>query len=118
VLELLEKAARNEAGLFASFASLAECKYITEADFGAQKAQRAIADLKQMPITWVHSDDALCINAADIKLTHRVSFADAFVAATAVRVEAVLAHKDPEILKIPTPLKQEMLPPKVASVPS
>jgi hypothetical protein len=38
----------------------------------------------------------LCSEAAKLKAVHRVSFADAFVAATAKRVDAVLIHKGPE----------------------
>ncbi len=118
VLELLEKAAKGELLLFASFVSLAEIQYITEADFDASAAKQTIADLKKLAVTWIHSDDALCASAADIKAGHKLSFADAFVVAAALRLDSVLIHKDPEIEKIPAPLKQEMLPLKNAAAKS
>jgi predicted nucleic acid-binding protein len=53
------------------------------------------------------SDEALCIAAGEIKARFLVSFADAFVGATAQRFGALLIHKDPEFesLKSVTELK-------------
>ena len=48
-----------------------------------------------MPIQWLHSDAALCHEAARLKAAHKISFADAFVAATATRFDGTLVHKDP-----------------------
>lgn len=118
VLELLEKAARREMEVFACFVSLTEVQYITFHDFGDEAATKAIADLKRLVITWLHSDDALCASAADVKAEHKVSFADAFVAAVALRADATLIHKDPEFAPLISVLKQEMLPPKTAAVPA
>jgi len=112
VLDLLEKAARAEVEVVACFVSLTEVQYITAYDFGEEPARKAISDLKKLTIRWQHSDDALCASAAETKKAHKVSFADAFVVATALRWDAVLVHKDPELAAIPSPLKQEMLPPK------
>ncbi len=114
VLDLLEKAARHEVEVSACFVSLTEVQYITFYDYGEEAARKAVADLKRLMVFWQDSDDDLCASAADLKATHKVSFADAFVAATALRFDAVLIHKDPELAAIPSPLKQEMLPPKPA----
>ena len=113
VLDLLEKAARIEAEVVACFVSLTEVQYITAYDHGEEPARKAIADLKQLSIRWQHSDDALCASAAEVKAAHRISFADAFVVASALRWDAVLVHKDPEFATVSAPLKQEMLPPKI-----
>ncbi|MCX6930555.1 MAG: PIN domain-containing protein [Verrucomicrobia bacterium] len=113
VLDLLEKAARVEAEVVACFVSLTEVQYITAYDHGEESARKAITDLKQLNIRWQHSDDALCASAAELKAAHRISFADAFVVASAFRWDAVLVHKDPEFATVPAPLKQEMLPPKI-----
>jgi predicted nucleic acid-binding protein len=114
VLDLLERAARHEVEVFACFVSLTEVQYITFYDYGEEAARKAIADLKRLTLSWQHSDDALCASAADLKAMHKVSFADAFVVAAALRFEAVLVHKDPELAAIPSPLRQEMLPPRSA----
>ena len=118
VLELLEKAARHEAEVFASFVSLTEVQYITFHDFGDEAAKKAIADLKCLAVSWQHSDEALCASAAEVKARHKVSFADAFVAAAALRVDAVLVHKDPEFVSVSALVKQEMLPPKTFATPA
>ncbi len=115
VLELLEQAALHEAEVFACFVSLTEVQYITFHDFGDEAARKAITDLKRLAITWQHSDEALCASAAEVKARHKVSFADAFVAAAALRVEATLVHKDPEFASVTILVKQEMLPPKTSA---
>ena len=68
-----------------------------------------------MTATWQHSDEALCASAAEVKAAHKVSFADSFVVAAALRLNATLVHKDPEFASIAGPLKQEMLPPQTAA---
>ncbi len=115
MLDLLEKAAPHEVEVFACFVSLTEVQYITFYDYGEEPARMAIADLKRLTLSWQHSDDALCASAADLKAMHKVSLADAFVVAAALRFGAVLLHKDPELTAIPPPLRQEMLPPKLAA---
>jgi hypothetical protein len=42
----------------------------------------------KFPIQWIHSDAVLCAQAAEFKAAHSISFADAFVAAAALRVSA------------------------------
>lgn len=117
VLELLEKAARREAEVFACFVTLTEVQYITFHDFGDEAAKKTITDLKRLAVTWQHSDEALCAGAAEVKAAHKVSFADSFVVAAALRLNATLVHKDPEFAAIAAPLQQEMLPPKTSATP-
>jgi predicted nucleic acid-binding protein len=66
-------------------------------------------------VVWLHSDDAFCDSAAALKASHRISFADAFVAAAALRVDATLVHKDPQFAALAGLVKQEMLPPKTST---
>jgi len=65
-----------------------------------------------MPVQWLHSDAELCREAARLKAAHKISFADAFVAATAMRFDATLVHKDPEFTPLAAEVKQQMLPAK------
>jgi predicted nucleic acid-binding protein len=113
VLDLLEQATRRQTEIFASFVSLAEVQYITFYDFGFEAARKAVRDMRRLNVAWQHSDDDLCAAAADIKATHRLSFADSFVVASALRFDALLVHKDPEFAAVPAPLRQEMLPRKL-----
>ncbi len=104
--------------LHASFVSLTEIEYITRQTKGEEIAHQRLTDLKALPIRWQHSDDALCSAAAKLKATHKVSFADAFVAATAHRLNATLVHKDPEFNALSGFIKLHPLPPKTAGTPT
>ena len=101
--------------LHASFVSLAELQYIRTNEQGADSAQKLIAWVKQQPVHWLHSDEALCDEAAKFKAAHKVSFADAFVAATAQRLNATLVHKDPEFAALNGVIKLHPLPPKTGA---
>ncbi|MEY2881469.1 MAG: hypothetical protein RLZZ15_3849 [Verrucomicrobiota bacterium] len=96
VRELVRRALAGQAELHAAFVSLTEVEYITHQEEGVDVARRRLASIRALPIRWHHSDDAWCGAAAKIKAMHRLSFADAFVAALAQRLGAALVHKDPE----------------------
>ena len=114
VRHLLKAARRGELRLHACFVSLTETQYILTYDLGADRAKRILAAIKKFPIQWLHSDDALCASAAEIKAQHKLSFADAFIAAAAQRLGAVLVHKDPELATLGNFIRQELLPLKGA----
>ena len=98
--------------LYGCFVTLTEVEYITRQERGVAAADQRLRDLHELPVRWVHSDDALCSAAAKLKATHRMSFADAFVAAAALQVDAILVHKDPEFGPLAPTLRQQILPPK------
>jgi predicted nucleic acid-binding protein len=98
--------------IHASFVSLTELQYIRTNEQSAEAAAQLVAWVKQQPIRWLHSDDALCEEAAKLKAAHKISFADAFVAATAQRLNATLVHKDPEFEALAGVIKLHGLPPK------
>jgi predicted nucleic acid-binding protein len=105
-------AINTRAELFCCFVSLTEVEYTAQQQEGEDVARQRMIELRTLPIQWIHSDDALCSAAAKLKAVHRISFADAFVAATAIRFDATLIHKDPEFLPLGPTLKQLALPPK------
>ena len=107
-----EKAIDGDATLHSSFVSLTELEFITTQRFGTDKARELLESVEDKPVRWHQSDRALCAEAAKLKAAHKVSFADAFVAATAKRVDAVLIHKDPEFAALAGVLKLHGLPPK------
>lgn len=112
---LLADAWLGQAEVHASFATLTELEYIRTQERDAQQAAELLAFAKAQPVRWHHSDDALCSEAAKLKAMHKVSFADAFVAATAKRLDATLVHKDPEFSAVSGVVKQRMLPPKTGA---
>jgi len=112
VQHLLRAARRGEVELHASFVTLTEVRYILTYDRGEEKAGRISDAIRKFPVAWHHSDDALCVEAAKVKAAHKVSFADAFVAATAQRFQATLVHKDPDFDALKGVIPLEALPPK------
>ena len=107
-----QEAMDGQVALHASFVSLAEMEYITAQKLGPDKARELLESVAEQPVAWHHSDKALCSEAAKLKAAHKVSFADAFVAATATRLDATLVHKDPEFDALKGVLKLHPLPPK------
>ena len=116
VQKFITDALAGEIDLRASFVSLTEVEYITRQAKGEEVARQRLADIKALPIQWLHSDETLCSEAAKLKAAHKVSFADAFVAATAQRLNATLVHKDPEFDALKGIIKLHGLPPKAAKM--
>jgi ribonuclease VapC len=112
VQRFLADAIAGRIQLYGSFATLTEVEYITEQEEGSEIAHKRLSDLNALPVQWLHSDAALCHKAAKLKVAHKISFADAFVAATAARFNATLVHKDPEFHLLATEVKQHTLPRK------
>jgi predicted nucleic acid-binding protein len=106
--------AASEGGvtIHVSFVTLAEVEYVITQERGATDASLALGKIKAWPFHCLHSDELLCGAAAKLKAAHKISLADAFVAATAMRFDATLIHKDPEFSALAGIVKQEMLPPK------
>jgi len=59
-------------------------------------------------------DESTVLTAGRLKAEHRVSFADALIAAFALRTGAILVHKDPEYDALDGVLDMERLPYKVS----
>lgn len=108
----LAEAIAGRIQLHGSFATLTEVEYITVQEEGAETARLRLADLNALPVQWLHSDASLCHEAATLKAAHKISFADAFVAATAKRFAATLVHKDSEFNALAGELALHKLPPK------
>jgi len=106
----LEEAASDKIAIAASFVSLTEILYKTIQLADKRRADELVAVVKSWPVEFVHSDEALCIAAGEIKARFVVSFADSFVSATAQRFGALLIHKDPELESLQSVIKLKALP--------
>ena len=62
-----------------------------------------------MRILW-NMDESTLLTASKLKAEHRVSLADAMIAAFAIRQGAVLLHKDPQLDALAGLLPMEPLP--------
>ena len=90
---------------------LLEANYITRQECGEAEADRRYALIKQLPVTILWDvDEPTLLTAARLKASYRLSLADAVIAAFAIRMNAVLLHKDPEYEALAGQISSEVLP--------
>jgi len=106
----LNKAKKGNVSIHISFATIAELFSSSVKKEGKEKAEYYMAIIKSWPVKVVHSDDDLCLSAGALKAKYRMSFADAFIASTALHLDGILVHKDPEFDSLKPILQMESLP--------
>lgn len=109
-VDRVEEIVRTEDAFLPSLALL-EVHYVTRQERGQGEADRRYALLKKLPceVLW-QIDEPTLLTASRFKAAHRLSLADALIAAIALRQEAVLLHKDPEYDVLAEEVKLEALP--------
>ncbi len=110
VQNLLEEARNGNIVVFASFVSYTEIFYVTYQEEGEEEACRRINLMNELAMTRIDSSHELGIKAGKLKAIHRISFADAWVAATALMLDATLVHKDSEFEVLEDELEMLRLP--------
>ena len=93
---LLREAAAGEVEVFTSFMTFMEVEYITIQERGDDVAGERLRLIGKAPSVRIESSAHLARAAAQLKATHRISVADAWIAALAQNRAATLVHKDPE----------------------
>ena len=109
VAALLNDSASGACVCHGCFISLMEVLYRVWKDEGEAAGREAYAICQRLPIVWVHETTPLLERAAGIKAGHSISLADAWIAASALELGAILVHKDPEFEIVPE-LLEERLP--------
>ena len=89
------RAGRHE--VLACSITLMEIFYTAMRAKGEDTAARLLALVKAWPLEWVYPDEKVLLQAGRLKASHRLSLADALVAAVARMQAATLVHKDPEL---------------------
>ncbi len=77
--------------------TLMELFYTAMRAKGEDVAFRLVALVKAWPLAWVYPDEKALLQAGRLKASHRLSVADALIAAVARMHGATLVHKDPEL---------------------
>jgi len=106
----LNKAKKGSIHLYISFATIAEVFSSATKKEGKDRAELYLAIMRSWSVKCVHSSDELCLSAGAIKAKYKLSFADAFIACTAIHYDALLVHKDPEFEALKAILQMEILP--------
>ncbi len=115
VWKLLERAKKGKIIVFTSFVTFTEIFYITLREKGEEEAKRRTKLMNRLTMTRVESSQELGLIAGRLKATHKISFADTWIAATAIFYDAILVHKDPEFEQVKDKLKLSNLPYKKTS---
>jgi len=100
VEDLLNKAGNGEVNLYLNYVNLGEVYYITFREKDVNEANESIVLVKRMPIEFVQVDERIALTAGRVKATHSMSYADAFVVATAIVKQAKIVTGDPEFKRI------------------
>lgn len=109
VEKLLDNAKKGKCRLYLSLINLGEILYIIERRGGIAKAQDALALIQQLPLEIPLVDEQTVLAAAHIKANHTISYADAFVVATAFQENATVVTADPEFQSVETVVQVEWL---------
>ena len=83
VAEVLDLATKGKASCFGCFITLMEVLYRVWRDEGQIAGRLAYQQCQALPIEWLTQTDTMLIKAAEIKATHSLSIADAWIAACA-----------------------------------
>jgi len=110
VQDLLERANRGEIFVFVSFVTFTEVFYISIRRKGEEEGFRRMGLMNALPVTRIESSKELSLTAGRLKASYKISFADAWVAATAIFYDAILVHKDPEFEQLEEKVKVLNLP--------
>lgn len=109
VARLLESSIRGELICHACFMTQMELFYRVWKDEGEEAGRVAYSQCLSLPIVWLHESPELLELAASIKARFPLSLADAWIAAAAQLLNAVLVHKDQEFERLAM-IHQELLP--------
>lgn len=117
VQTLLEQARRGEILLLVSFISFMEVYYSSFQERGQEEADERVRLMAVLPMARVESTEMLAVLAGQLKAKHRLSVADAWVAALAQERGATLVHRDPEFDQLDSTVAILRLPYKTSANP-
>ncbi len=109
IKSLLESAQSERHRLFISVINLGEVYYAVGKAKNEAEAQKTLDEFRQLEIEVVPASDERVFAAAHFKIHHRLSYADAFAASTAIEFSAVLVTGDPELLALQDEITMEEL---------
>jgi predicted nucleic acid-binding protein len=109
VRQLLEEASQGRRELFISIINLGQIVYRIGKAKGEKQAYETLEQIRRLPLDVIPATDEAVFNAVRFKIHHAISYADAFAAATAESLDAVLVTGDPELIALRDRLQLEEL---------
>lgn len=105
IIELFEKAVKSSKPLLMCIVNWGEVYYQVARRFGDTKAQEVESLIETFPITLVEANKELTREAARIKSTKSIAYADCFAVALARLHKAELYTGDPEFTAVEKEIK-------------
>ena len=97
VQTFLDEADAGRLTLLMSWINVGEIYYIVARRLGLESAERFLERTPSLPLQFVLPERTDVIAAAQLKASHKLSYADAFAAALAIREGASVITGDPEL---------------------
>ncbi len=110
VEELLDRASEGEINLFMHAINLGEVLYTVFREEGEIQAMNVYGAVRRYPVEFVDDlSESFLLNAIRLKGTYPIAYADAFAATTAIEMNGILVTGDPELKRLETDKKVEIL---------
>jgi predicted nucleic acid-binding protein len=103
--DVLRLARKGELEIYMSWVNLGEVYYRLHRVYNRQTALQVVEIIKAWPVELLPAEEKITMLAGDIKAKYRLSYADAFAAATAVYTNGILLTGDHEF----KPLEDQVL---------
>jgi ribonuclease VapC len=100
VARLLSEDRRRQQRPLIQILNFGEVIYRTKKEFGEEAKIRAIQNVIRLGFRIIPASDTLVYAAAELKGSYAISYADAFLLATALREKATIVTGDPEFEKV------------------
>jgi ribonuclease VapC len=100
VEDYLDRATKGQLSIHLSAMTIMEIYYVASSERGEDEANRLLFLTRALPATELPLENALILPAARVKARHRISVADAWIAATAMVYDLAVIHKDPELERL------------------
>lgn len=109
VRSILKSAQEGKTKLYMSVINLGEIYYNTMRERGVEKANETKLIIEQLPVKIVDADKTITMEAAKLKASHPVAYADCFAAALGVTKKCKVVTGDPEFKKFKNVVKVEWI---------
>ena len=106
---ILEQAQNHQCSILMCMINLGEALYSVERRRGFAAAQKTWMLSQSLPIKILEVTNDLVLEAAHIKASHPLSYADAFGVAVAINQKSIVLTGDPEFESVETLVKVEWL---------
>jgi len=100
VASLLRELLANRAKGYMSVVNWGEMYYSVMREQGLVEAETILTQFEKYPIELVDADQALTREAAKLKVSYRIAYADCFAAALSIKLKAILVTGDPEFRQL------------------